>query len=55
MQLTAGNTGTTSEVLKSMGLGGLDIGYLFIGMAALLLILLILLIVQIMMVILQEE
>ena len=47
MQLTAGNTGTVSEVLKSMGMGGLDIGYLFIGMAVLLLILLILLIVQI--------
>ncbi len=47
MQLTVGNTGTVSEVLKSMGLGRLDIGYLFIGMAVLLLILLILLIVQI--------
>lgn len=36
-----------SEVLRSMGLGELDIGYLFIGIFALILILIILLAVQI--------
>lgn len=46
MQPTA-ETATVSEVLKSMGMGGMDIGYLFIGISVVLLILLILLIVQI--------
>lgn len=47
MQLTTENTVAVSKILESMGLGSLDIGYLFIGMAVLILILLILLIVQI--------
>lgn len=46
MQPTA-ETATVSEVLKSMGMGGMDIGYLFIGISVVLLILLIFLIVQI--------
>lgn len=46
MQPTA-ETATVSEVLKNIGMGGIDIGYLFIGIGVLLLILLILLIVQI--------
>lgn len=37
----------TSKIFESMGIGGIDIGYLFIGMAVCILILLILLIVQI--------
>ncbi len=47
MQLTTDNAVAVSKILESMGLGSLDIGYLFIGMAVLILILLILLIVQI--------
>lgn len=38
---------TNSKVFESIGLNGIDIGYLFIGMTALLLILLIIVIVQI--------
>ena len=37
----------TSKIFESMGIGGIDIGYLFIGMAVCILLLLILLIVQI--------
>ena len=37
----------TSKIFESMGLGGIDLGYLFIGMAVCILLLLILLIVQI--------
>lgn len=44
--LTADNTMIISEIFHSMGLDGMDIGYLFIGMAACILLLLILLIVQ---------
>lgn len=47
MQFTVENTNTISKVFENMGLGGLDIGYLFIGMAVLLLIFLILLIMMI--------
>ena len=36
----------SSALLESMGLGSLDIAYLFIGMAAMIIILLILIIVQ---------
>lgn len=46
MRLT-GSMMTVSNVLNDMGLGSLDIGYLFIGMAALILILLIIMIVQV--------
>lgn len=45
--MTATNTPTASKILTDMGLGGLDIGYLFIGLFAAVLILIILLIVQI--------
>lgn len=44
--LTTDNTLIISRIFHSMGLGGMDIGYLFIGMAACILLLLILLIVQ---------
>lgn len=37
----------TSKIFENIGLGGIDIGYLFIGMAVCILLLLILLIVQI--------
>lgn len=46
MQLT-GSMMTVSNILNDIGLGSLDIGYLFIGMAALILILLIIMIVQV--------
>lgn len=46
MQLTVGMM-AASNILNDIGLGGLDIGYLFIGMAVLILILFIVLIVQI--------
>lgn len=46
MRLT-GSMMTVSNILNDIGLGSLDIGYLFIGMAALILILLIITIVQI--------
>lgn len=38
---------TNSKIVQSMGLGNLDIGYLFIGMAVLILILVIVVIIQI--------
>ena len=44
--LTTGNTTVISNLFQDMGLGGIDIGYLFIGMAACILLLLILAIVQ---------
>ncbi len=44
--LTTDNTMIISEIFHSMGLDGMDIGYLFIGMAACILLLLILLIVS---------
>ncbi|MDE5679987.1 MAG: DUF4446 family protein, partial [Lachnospiraceae bacterium] len=44
--LTTYNAMTVSEIFHSIGLDGIDIGYLFIGMAACILLLLILLIVQ---------
>ena len=44
--LTTDNTLIISRIFHSMGLDGMDIGYLFIGMAACILLLLILLIVQ---------
>lgn len=47
MQLTTENAITISKVFQNMGLDGIDIGYLFIGIAAFILFLLILLIVQI--------
>ena len=47
VQATGENTVAVSKVLENMGMGSLDIGYLFIGMAALILVLLIMLIVQI--------
>lgn len=40
------NTMVISEIFQSMGMGGLDIGYLFIGMAVLIILLFILVIVQ---------
>lgn len=46
MQLT-GSMMTVSNIFNDIGLGSLDIGYLFIGMAALILILLIITIVQV--------
>lgn len=45
--MTTRMTITTGTVLNQLGLGGLDTGYLFIGMAVLLLLLIILFIVQI--------
>ncbi len=45
--MTAIGTLTVSKLLTDMGMGNLDIGYLFIGMLALIIILLVLLIVQI--------
>lgn len=44
--LTTGNTTVISNLFQDMGLGGIDVGYLFIGMAACILLLLILAIVQ---------
>ncbi len=44
--LTTGNTTVISNLFHNMGLGGIDIGYLLIGMTACILILLILVIVQ---------
>lgn len=44
--LTTYNAMAVSEIFHSIGLDGIDIGYLFIGMAACILLLLILLIVQ---------
>lgn len=44
--LTTDNTMIISEIFHSMGLDGMDIGYLFIGMTACILLLLILLIVS---------
>lgn len=44
--LTTDNTVIISKIFHSMGLDGIDIGYLFIGMAVCILLLLILLIVQ---------
>ena len=46
MQLTT-NTMVVSKIFQKMGMGGLDIGYLFIGMAVFIIILLVLLIMQI--------
>lgn len=40
------NAMVISEIFQSMGMGGLDIGYLFIGMAVLIILLFVLLIVQ---------
>lgn len=40
------NTMVISEIFQSMGMGGLDIGYLFIGMGVLIILLFILLIMQ---------
>lgn len=45
--LTTENTMVISKIFQSMGMGGIDIGYLFIGMAVFILLLLILLIIQI--------
>lgn len=47
MQLTTDNTKVISEIFQKMGLDGIDIGYFFIGMAAVIFLLLVLLIVQI--------
>lgn len=44
--LTTDNTMIISEIFHSIGLDGIDIGYLFIGMAACILLLLILLIIS---------
>lgn len=44
--LTTDNTMIISKIFHGMGLDGMDIGYLFIGMAACILLLLVLLIVQ---------
>ena len=44
--LTMDNTMIISEIFHSMGLDGMDIGYLFIGMTACILLLLILLIIS---------